>query len=61
MFRLQIFTNVLIAYAYIMQLYPWEGVLRAHAHEFAKHMHMKIETLCTCKHTQVEETPEAGM
>ena len=33
------FTDVLIAYAYIMELYPfiraWEGVLRAHAHEFA--------------------------
>ena len=46
MFRLQIFTDVLIAYAYVLQLYPfiraWEGVLRAPAHEFAQHMHMKI-------------------
>ena len=42
------FTDVLIAYAYIMQLYPFirarEGVLRAHAHKLAQHMHMKIET-----------------
>ena len=62
MFGLQIFTDVLSAYAYIMQLYPfiwaWEGVLRAHAHEFAKHMYMKIETYAHA-HTQVEGTLEA--
>ena len=54
MFRLQIFTDVLIVYAYILQLYPfiraWERVIRAPAHEFAQHMH-----------TQVEDTPEARM
>ena len=33
-------------------------VLRAHAHEFAQHMHMKVETYAHA-HTQVEETPEA--
>ena len=65
MLRLQIFTDVLIAYAYILQLYPfiraWEGVLHAPAHEFAQHMHMKIETYYAHGHTQVEQTPEARM
>ena len=64
MFSPQIFTNVLIAYGYILQLYPfiraWEGVLRAPAHEFAQHMHMKVETHAHA-HTQVEKTPEARM
>ena len=35
-------------------------LLRAPAHEFAQHMHMKIETYAHA-HTQVEETPEARM
>ena len=31
-----------------------------HAHEFAQHMHMKIETYAHAR-TQVEETPEARL